>query len=320
MTSPLNDRATRDFFAEHGHFGLPREDISFFRQGAMPAFDIETGRILMAGKDRVATSPDGHGGTLKALARSGALGDIKDRGIEHISYVQVDNPLARVVDPVFLGLHATSAESSAEMSTKAIAKTDPSEKVGVLCRIDGRTGVIEYSDLPDELAAARDADGRLTLREGSIAIHLIASSFVDRLTSAGDLDLPFHRAEKSMACIDPETGESVEPAGKNAVKLEMFIFDALPKAERSLVYEVDRLDEFAPIKNAEGADSPASSAKLQTERAARWLESRGVSVPRGERGEPDCRIEVSPLTATRAEELDEGELPERIEPGGTLLL
>lgn len=315
MTSPLNDTTTRAFFAEHHHFGLPERDVVFFQQGAMPAFDIRTGKVLLADKHTVAASPDGHGGTLKALHRSGCLDDMRARGIEHISYTQIDNPLARVIDPVFIGLHADPTRSSAHMSTKAITKTDPAEKVGVLCNVDADTAVIEYSDLPDHLANQRDPDGQLTYRAGSIAIHMIARAFVETLTATGDLDLPFHRAVKKMPCVDPRTGAPIEPAEPNAVKLEMFIFDALPKAERSFVYEVDRIDEFAPIKNADGKDSPASSAAIQTERAARWLEHAGAAVPRRADGAPDCTLELSPLTATTPDELDKARNLRDIEPG-----
>jgi UDP-N-acetylglucosamine/UDP-N-acetylgalactosamine diphosphorylase len=309
MTSPLNHEATVAFFKEHDHFGLSPDNVMFFAQGVLPSFDMVTGKILLAGKGEVATNPDGHGGSLRALAQSGALEDMKRRGVEHISYVQIDNPLARVVDPVFIGLHATAPDSSGEMSTKVVAKTEPGEKVGVVCTIDGKPGVIEYSDLPEATAAQRNPDGTLTLRAGNIALHMLSRSFVERVTS-GDLSLPYHRAEKKVPCIDAETGEPVDPSEPNAVKLEMFVFDAIPLCRQSIVYEVERTDEFAPIKNAEGNDSPSSSARLQTERAASWLETRGVDVPRNADGSPDCVLEISPRTATRPEELE----PESVEP------
>lgn len=309
MTSPLNHGPTVAFFEQNDHFGLDPANIMFFPQGVLPSFDMATGKILLAQKHEVTTNPDGHGGSLRALAQSGALADMKKRGVEHISYVQIDNPLARVVDPVFIGLHATAPDSSGEMSTKVVAKTEPGEKVGVVCTIDGRPGVIEYSDLPEATASQRNPDGRLTLRAGNIALHMLGRAFVERITG-GELALPYHRAEKKVACIDPDTGEPVDPTEPNAVKLEMFVFDAIPLCERSIVYEVERTDEFAPIKNAEGNDSPASSAQLQTERAAAWLEDRGVGVPRKADGSPDCVLEISPRTAMRPEELD----PSKIDP------
>lgn len=309
MTSPLNHEATVAFFRQHDHFGLNPANISFFPQGVLPSFDMKSGKILLAQKHEVATNPDGHGGSLRALAQSGALADMKRRGIEHISYVQIDNPLARVVDPVFIGLHASAPDSSGEMSTKVVAKTEPGEKVGVVCTIDGKPGVIEYSDLPEATAAQRNPDGTLTLRAGNIALHMLGRAFVERITS-GDLALPYHRAEKKVPCIDLETGNPLDPSEPNGIKLEMFVFDAIPLCEQSIVYEVERVDEFAPIKNAEGNDSPASSARLQTERAAAWLECKGVTVPRKPDGSPDCVLEISPRTAMRAEELD----PSTIDP------
>lgn len=320
MTSPLNHETTTAFFDEHDYFGLPREDVMFFPQGSMPSFAMGSGDILLKSKHEIATNPDGHGGSLRALHTSGALDDMRRRGVEQISYVQVDNPLSRVIDPLFVGLHLGAEGSSAEMSTKVIAKSQPGEKVGVIAEVDGKTGVIEYSDLPDELAEKRAEDGSLFLKAGNIALHMLSVEFVDKLNQGGSLNLPFHRAEKKIPCVDRESGTPINPDQPNGIKLEMFVFDALPMTAGSIVYEVDRVDEFAPIKNAEGSDSPASSRRLQTERAARWLEARGVSVPRRGDGEPDCTMEISPLTATRAEALPAGKLPKSIEPGAEIAL
>ena len=333
MTSPLNHDATRSFFEQHNHFDLDPANIMFFPQGVMPSFDMTTGRILLANKHAIATNPDGHGGSLRALATSGALADMHTRGIEQISYFQVDNPLCRVVDPVFLGLHAAAPDSSGEMSTKVVSKTEPGEKVGVVAQVDGVTQVLEYSDLSDELTGAREPDGRLRLRAGNIAIHAISVDFVERLNAGGECHLPFHRAEKKVQCIDPTTGATQTPDTPNAVKLEMFVFDAIPLAGKttpgqstdpainkgSIVYEVDRVDEFAPIKNAQGNDSPATSARLQTERIARWLEWRKHPVPRRADGSPDCTLEISPITAMTKLDLQSMMLPE-IAPGATLAL
>ena len=317
MTSPANDRVTRDFFREHEHFGLDPEQIMFFPQGMLPAFDMATGRALLEAKDRLALSPNGHGGSLKALHASGALEDMRRRGIEQISYTQVDNPLVRMVDPLFLGLHNLEA---APMSSKMLPKAHPYEKVGNLCRADGRVTVIEYSDLPAELAEQRDEDGELRFRAGSIAIHAIERSFVEELNRGGELALPFHRAEKKVPHIDLETGEAIKPEQPNAVKLEMFVFDALPLCENSVIYETDRIDEFAPIKNAEGDDSPATSKRIQAERAARWLERHHVTVPRDRDGELEATLELPQRKAIEPEDLAALELPTRIEAGETRLL
>lgn len=321
MTSPLNHDATVAFFAEHNHFGLSPGAISFFAQGVMPSFDRDTGRLLMAAKNRIATNPDGHGGSITALFASGALDDMAGRGVEHISYFQVDNPLVPPVDPVFLGLHANAlGDSSGEMSSKMLRKTDPAEKVGLFTLGDGRLQMIEYCDLPEVLAGERGADGSLRFAAGNPAIHLLSVAFVRRLNEDSSFSLPFHRADKKVAHLDPQTGAMIEPTEPNAVKLERFVFDALPLADKSIVLEVDRVEQFAPIKNATGADSPATSARLQTERAARWLEAAGVEIPRDAQGLPDCTLELSPMTALEARDLLGRDLPERIERGASVVV
>jgi len=318
MTSPMNHEDTIAFFRERDLFGLDENDVHFFPQGVMPSIDRESGRILLAEPGVIATNPDGHGGSITALDRSGALADIARRGIEHVSYFQIDNPLVKLADPVFLGIHAWDEVSSGEMASKMLPKRDPAEKVGVFCESDGRVRMIEYSDLPDDLARARRDDGTLRFNAGNPAIHLLGVAFLEKLNSDPTLSLPFHRADKKVPFVDLETGDRVEPDQPNAVKLERFVFDALPLAERSVILETDRIEEFAPIKNAEGADSPDSSRRLQTERAARWLEGLGVEVPRTADAEPDCTLEISPLTALDAEDLKPGDVPSPIERGAAV--
>jgi UDP-N-acetylglucosamine/UDP-N-acetylgalactosamine diphosphorylase len=341
MTSPANDADTRAFFEREEYFGLDPANIMFFPQGMMPAMDMQTGKVLLQDRDCLALSPNGHGGSLKALYTSGAIEDMKSRGIKQISYFQVDNPTVKAVDPLFLGLHSMA---KAQMSSKMVAKADPMERVGVFCVVDGRIVVIEYSDLPDALATQTHEDGSLRFNGGSIAIHAIEVGFVEQLNTQGQnsandnvahtepdagqhvggFSLPFHRAEKKVSHIDLETGQSVEPTSPNAIKLETFVFDALGFCDRSIVYETDRAEEFAPIKNASGPgvlDSPQTSQHLQTERAARWLASKGVMIPRHDGdGTVDAVIEITALTAIEPEDLDDANLPEAIETGAQLLL
>ena len=288
----------------------------------MPSFDSATGRILLAGKGELAVNPDGHGGSLRALYRSGAIDDMLNRGVEHISYIQVDNPHVRAIDPLFLGLHAAAEDSSGEMSSKMLPKTGPFEKLGNFCRVNGRTTIIEYSDLPDNLAEQRDERGDLRFGAGSLAIHCLGVEFVKRLnTAACGFGLPFHRADKKVAHIDLTTGHLVEPTSPNGVKLETFVFDALPLCEASIILETDRVEEFAPIKNLSGVDSAESSRALQIERAARWLEAAGVKVPRDAAGVCAALIEISPLTALEAADLrNHPGLPRSIAPGDVVLL
>lgn len=288
MTSPMNDRDTRDFFSENEYFGIPDDDIFFFPQGTMPAIGYD-GKLLLKRKDSLALSPDGHGGSLLALSRSGALEDMRTRGIEHISYWQVDNPLVHTFDPLFLGLHA---QTESDMSSRALMKTGPHEKLGNFCTVNGKLIVIEYSDIPDELAEARDDDGRLRFRAGSPAIHILRREFVEQINDGG-IKLPVHRADKKVPHVDAG-GNVIDPQEPNAVKLEMFIFDALPLAENPLILEADRREQFAPVKNRTGVDSAESSRRLMSERAARWLENAGITVPRTADGNVRCTIELSP--------------------------
>ncbi|MEZ4470707.1 MAG: UTP--glucose-1-phosphate uridylyltransferase [bacterium] len=318
MTSPDNDARTRSFFLENKYFGLDPADVFLFPQGELPTLD-PAGRLLLADEDRPATHPNGHGGALMALRDSGALDDLVRRGIEHLSYFQVDNPATRVLDPLFIGLHAGAPGSSAEMAAKVVAKTDPAERVGVFARRAGRLEVIEYSDLPADLAARRSADGGLAFSAANVAVHLLSVDFLARVTADAE-HLPLHRALKTAPVWDAATRRITEPSTPNAIKLERFVFDALGWAAAPLLLQVDRVEAFAPIKNAEGVDSPATSVALQIERAARWLEAAGLSVPRRADGAPDCTLEIRPETAQDAEELAGASLPDAIRPGEAWLL
>jgi UDP-N-acetylglucosamine/UDP-N-acetylgalactosamine diphosphorylase len=308
MTSPENHEATVRFFAEHDQFGLDR--VRFFSQGRMPAVDRESGKVLLAEKGRVALSPDGHGGTLSALAAPGpdggpsCLDEMRERGVRTIFYFQVDNPLVEIADPAFLGIHR---QAGAEMSFKVIEKLAPDEKLGVVVRVDGSPQVIEYSDLPTELAELREPDGGLRYWAGSIAVHILEHAFIERLLAG--LSLPFHRAIKKVPYIG-ENGREVEPTAPNAVKFERFIFDALPLAGRWTLVETDRTVEFEPLKNATGPDSPATVRQRMSDLHAGWLESAGAAVPRRSDGSVPFGIEISPLFA-----LDATELKGKIEPG-----
>lgn len=291
MTSPMNHAETIHIFESNRFYGLDPRNVFIFQQGTLPNFDFN-GRILLADKAEIARSPDGHGGCIRALHRSGALADMKERGIEYLSYWQVDNPLVRLFDPLFIGLHALD---EAQMSSKAVIKNAPKEKVGNFCLIDGKMTVIEYSDLPDVLAEKRHPDGSLVFRLGSIAIHIINRGFVEKL-NAEEFSLPLHRADKKIKCIDLQ-GNPIDPPEPNGVKLESFIFDALPMTERSVILEIERSEQFAPTKNAAGADSVETTRQMMVERAAKWLESAGVKVPRSPDGSPDCILEIAPSFA-----------------------
>ena len=290
MTSQLNNEATQKFFEDNNYFGLESENVIFFVQGTMPAIGYD-GKLLLAEKDSLALAPDGHGGTLLALRRSGCLDRMKHDKVEYISYFQVDNPLVSVVNPLFIGLHALE---ESDMSAVMLAKTGPFEKLGNFCISDNKLMIIEYSDLPEELAEARNADGSLKFIAGSPAIHVLSREFIAELTKHGRLELPWHRADKKIKFIN-ENGEQISPEEPNGVKLESFIFDALQLAGKTMILEAAREDEFAPTKNKTGVDSVESCREMLIERDAKRLERVGVEVPRDADGKSMVKIEISPL-------------------------
>jgi UDP-N-acetylglucosamine/UDP-N-acetylgalactosamine diphosphorylase len=291
MTSHQNHEATVGFFSGNAFFGLDRGRVHFFRQGRMPAVGFD-GKVMLESKGSIALSPDGHGGSLRALDRSGALDLMKSEGIDTLSYFQVDNPLVRCIDPSFIGWHVLS---KSEMSSKMIPKAYPEEKVGHFCIQHGKLVVVEYSDLPLPLQREIDPSTRqLRYLAGSIAIHVLDREFVRRMAAGGENSLPFHRADKKIPTVDAQ-GNPVSTAAANGVKFEMFVFDALPFARNPIIIETLRADDFSPVKNAQGVDSPATCRIDQLRQAARWLKKNGVPLRTDVTGMPFATIEVSPL-------------------------
>lgn len=291
MTSHANHAQTEQFFVAHQFFGLDPARVHCFRQGRMPAVGFD-GKILLESRSSLALSPDGHGGSLRALHRSGALDLMQREGIDTISYFQVDNPLVRCIDPSFIGFHLLAGSG---MSSKMVPKAYPEEKVGHFCRQDGKVVVIEYSDMPLAMQRETNPDGSLRYSAGSIAIHIIDREFARRMAAGGDgVALPFHRADKKIQTIDA-AGQPVKPERANGVKFEMFVFDALPFAGNSIVIETARADDFSPVKNAEGVDSPQTCRDDQLRQFARWLQSGGAAIATDATGLPKCSVEISPL-------------------------
>lgn len=309
MTSRTNDGATRDYFEQQRWFGLGQETVHFFCQDMLPALDSEGGMIRSA-PGELFLAPNGHGGTLLALARSGMLAIARGLGVEQFSYFQVDNPLVRPADPLFLGLHALAG---AEMSSKVVAKRDPGEKVGVLGRVAGRLACIEYSDLPQELREARTTEDSLLFSAGNIAVHVLRRDFIEGLTAGGQLDLPWHLARKRMPAIS-RTGAAIQVDG---VKFETFIFDALARTKSSVVLEVDRGREFSPIKNHSGGDSPASCRADMTALFGSFLEAAGQELPRDATG-AILPIEIDPRIAEDLETFLERRPLGQLLPNGLL--
>jgi len=291
MTSAATDAATRRFFVDHRFFGIPESDVVFFRQGMVPSFDFE-GRLILAEPGRLAENPDGHGGSLTALLRSGVLDDAAGRGVTTLFYYQVDNPLIQMADPAFLGFHA---EAGAEVSCKVAAKVDPMEKVGVLASVDGRLGVVEYTELDEASRHARDENGELVFWAGNLAIHTFEVDFVRRIAADADRWLPFHASEKKIPTVD-DAGQPVSPTEPNGRKLERFVFDALPAARAVALVETDRARDFSPVKNATGTDSPETARRDLTAQVRGWLEEAGLQPP------PETALEIDHSRIDSAED------------------
>lgn len=296
MTSPATHEQTVSYLDEHDRFGMPAKDVGVFCQGTMPAVDAHTGKLLMSNAKSLALAPDGHGGMLAALVRDGLLQQARERGIEHLSYGQIDNPLVQICQPELLGYHLLAAS---EMTSQVVRKTDPLDKVGNVVVVDGKMGVIEYSDLPEDAARRRNADGSLFIWAGSIAVHVFAVSFLERMSHLANA-LPFHQALKKVPYVD-ERGVFHDPNEPNAIKFERFVFDLLPHAEDAIVVEGKKSEVFAPLKNADGAaDDTATDVRDAMVRLhSRWLHSAGATV------KPGVPVEISPLWAVDAEQVAE---------------
>jgi UDP-N-acetylglucosamine/UDP-N-acetylgalactosamine diphosphorylase len=240
------------------------------------------------------TSPNGHGGTLTAMADSGLLDRLHHVGVRHIFYFQVDNPLVKIADPVFLGRHITA---KADVSSKVIPKEGPHDKLGNLVLIDGKLSIIEYSDLPHDLAEARNPDGSLRIAVGNPAIHIFDLDFLQRMTAGGGAGLPFHVARKKVPYFDPAKRETINPKVENALKFERFIFDVLPLCQRWIAVATSRREEFEPLKNATGPDSPDSVRRAMIALARDWLERAGAKLA------PGVAVEISPMWALESHDV-----------------
>lgn len=254
MTSGPTRGPTESFFKEHKFFGLKPENVFIFEQGVLPCISND-GKILMESKSKVAVAPDGNGGIYQALIKSGAVSDMKKRGIEHIHAYCVDNCLVKVADPTFIGF---SASKSVEIGTKVVRKRNAKEPVGLILQKNGKPDVIEYSEIDAASAEAKDPKNPeiLKFRAANIVNHYYSYRFLENIPQWAHR-LPHHVAKKKIPCINTETGEFTKPEKPNGIKLEQFVFDCFPflKMDQFACMEVKREDEFSPLKNARGRQS-----------------------------------------------------------------
>jgi len=292
MTNPANNLEIVDYFRNNSFFGLAEERVSFFSQGLNPSLS-PSGKLLLNPAGTLLKNPDGHGGVIRALIKDGLLTDMVKQGIEELFYFQVDNPLVNIPDPLFLGVHRSMG---AEVSSKVISKISADEKLGSIGLLNGRAGIIEYSDLNKESRYLRDKDGNLSFSQGSIAVHLFNVAFLTRT----DFLLSFHQARKKEVALIPGSNGFILKEVE-VIKFENFIFDIIPLAGKAVFYETLRADEFAPLKNKSGVDSVETCARGYIEKYVLWLEEYGVQVPRDEEGRSIYPVEISPLYALSKE-------------------
>lgn len=296
MTSEHTMEPTKLFFEQHNYFGLNANDVIMFEQGSMPCFGLD-GKILLDEKHVIAKAPDGNGGIYRALKSQGILNDMERRGVLYLHAHSVDNILIKVADPVFIGY---CVQQNADCAAKVVEKSQPNEAVGVICVVDGKYQVVEYSEISTKTSELRDLDGRLTFNAGNICNHFFSTEFLNKIGNKFEKDLKLHVAKKKIPFID-NTGKRCKPEKPNGIKIEKFVFDVFEFAEKFVVLAVERDEEFSPLKNADSAGKEcATSARNDIYRYHKKLiEAAGGHV----NGDDAC--EISPLLSYGGEGLKE---------------
>ena len=295
MTSPLNHAATTEYFTRHDNFGI---DVKFFPQGTLPAVTSE-GKMILETATSLAVAPDGNGGIYPALVKHGILDDMKRRGIKYIHAFGVDNALVKPADPTFVGY---CIQQNADCGNKVLWKTSPNEKVGVVASKGGKPCIVEYSDISKEMSERKGTDGRLVFGAGNICNHFYTLDFMENVI-VPNLGNMYHVARKKIPYYDEDTKETVKPTSNNGIKLESFIFDVFPLSTNMAILDVERKEEFAPVKNPPGTntDSPDTARALFSGVAKDWVTKAGATLV----GDVDSDMcEVSPLTSYNGEGLE----------------
>ena len=257
MTSSENKEQTVKFLEENNYFGYPKEKVKFFVQGNLPLIDTN-GELIIDKNCLIKEASDGNGSIYQSMKKDGIIEDMKKNNIKWIFVGGVDNILLKIVDPVLTGL---TIKENNKISSKSVVKTNPKEKVGVFCKIAGKPKVIEYTELPEDMACKRDENNELVFGEVNILSHLYS---IEALEELSNKKLPYHVAFKKANYLDNK-GNYIEVSEPNAYKFEAFIFDAFEEYSDMSILRVKREEEFAPIKNAEGQDSPETACKLYTD-------------------------------------------------------
>lgn len=254
MTSKENNNATVEFFEKNNYFNYPKEAVKFFIQGEIPMINTE-GKIILTEEGLIKQAANGHGGIFEAMFKNNIVKDMKDKGVEWIFIGPVDNPLVQMTDEIALGY---AVDKNVLALGKSIVKANPEEKVGVFCKRNNKPSVVEYTEITKEMSEQRDENGELVFGESHINCNLFNIKAIEKI---GDDKLPYHTAFKKATYMN-EKGEIIKPEEPNCYKFETFIFDAFEKLDNMQILRGKREDEFAPVKNKEGVDSPETSIKL----------------------------------------------------------
>lgn len=304
MTSASTVGPTQAFFNSNNYFGLEKENIVVFQQGTLPCFTFN-GKIILAEKHKLSRAPDGNGGLYRALRVQGVLQDMKKRGIKYIQLYCVDNILVKVGDPFFMGY---CLAKGAECANKVVRKGFPTEAVGITCKVDGHYQVVEYSEITNSSAERRNQDGSLVYSAANICIHFFTFQFLDRVVNKNEKSLQHHVAKKKIPFVDSK-GELVNPSSPNGIKMEKFVFDVFRFANNFVVWECLRDEEFAPLKNAEGAKdfTPSYCRNALLSLHQKWLKMAGAEII------SDAGDELAQMTSPASESNNNSDIQDEME-------
>ena len=254
MTSKENNADTVEFLEKNNYFGYDKNKVIIFKQSELPLVDTE-GKFLINKEYKIKEASDGNGGTYSSLRASGCLADMKEKGIKWIFIGGVDNALLKMVDVTLLGM---AVKKGVQIASKSVAKANPQERVGVFGKMNNHPKVIEYTELPKKMAEEVDSDGELKFGESHIMCNLYTIDAIEKISKE---PLIYHTAFKKNSYID-ENGKEVIPTEPNSYKFESFIFDAFEFFDDIAILRGKREDDFAPVKNREGVDSPKTAKEL----------------------------------------------------------